>query len=143
MAGPLRDCPPSPNCVCSEATDPGHSIEPIRVIGPPEVAFQKARDVISGWKRCSVVRFDRDFLHAECKSAIFRFVDDLELNLQPADQEIAVRSASRVGHSDFGVNRRRVERLRDALIQAGLAAGKKEMVEKLDLNKDGIISFEE
>ncbi|MCH2186741.1 DUF1499 domain-containing protein [Myxococcota bacterium] len=126
MTGPLRDCPPSPNCVCSEATDPAHAIEPIRIIGPPEVAFQKARDVIRGWKRCSVVRFDPEFLLAECKSAVFRFVDDLELDLKPDRREIAVRSASRVGHSDFGVNRRRVERLREALIQAGVAAPKAE-----------------
>lgn len=121
VTGTLQKCPPSPNCVCSEATDPDHAIEPIRVVGPPEEAFKKARDVIRGWNRCSIVRFDSDFLHAECKSAVFRFVDDLELELKPDRHEIAVRSASRVGHSDFGVNRRRVERLREALIQAGFA----------------------
>ncbi|MDG2048940.1 MAG: DUF1499 domain-containing protein [Myxococcota bacterium] len=121
MAGALRPCPPSPNCVCSESEDPLHAIAPIQTVGTPEVAFQKAEEVIRGWNRCTVIRFDPDFLHAECKSAIFRFVDDLELALRPDQREIAVRSASRVGHSDFGVNRRRVERLREALIKAGVA----------------------
>ncbi len=72
---------------------------------------------------CPVRRSSRvtdDYLHAECSSAVFGFVDDLELHLRPAEKLIAVRSASRVGHSDFGVNRKRVEQLRSLLIKQRL-----------------------
>ena len=61
-----------------------------------------------------------DYLHAECRSAVFGFVDDLELNLRPAEGIIAVRSASRLGYSDLGVNRKRIETLRTALIRQGI-----------------------
>ena len=121
MTGVLRTCPSSPNCVCSDAQDEVHAIAPIQITGSPEAAFEKARDIIRGWKRCQVIQFEPNFLHAECRSAILRFVDDLELVLHANRHEIAVRSASRVGYSDFGVNRRRVERLRSALIEAGVA----------------------
>ena len=121
MTGVLRECPSSPNCVCSDAQDEVHAIAPIQITGSPEAAFEKARDIIRGWKRCQVIQFEPNFLHAECKSAVLRFVDDLELVLRANRHEIAVRSASRVGYSDFGVNRRRVERLRSALIEAGVA----------------------
>jgi uncharacterized protein (DUF1499 family) len=60
------------------------------------------------------------YLHVECRSLVFRFVDDLELELRPGDGIIAVRSASRKGHSDFGVNRRRVEDLRERLRSRGV-----------------------
>jgi len=61
-----------------------------------------------------------DYLHAECSSAFFGFVDDLELHLRPGQGTIAVRSAARLGHSDFGVNRKRVEKLRSLLTQQGV-----------------------
>jgi uncharacterized protein (DUF1499 family) len=60
------------------------------------------------------------YLHAECRSALLGFVDDLELHLRPSEGVIAVRSASRLGYSDFGVNRRRVEVLRASLISRGM-----------------------
>lgn len=121
MAGSLRACPSSPNCVSSDARDAGHRIDPIRIVGPPEEAFEAARRVVAGWPRSEVVRDEPDFLHVECTSAVMRFVDDLELLLRSDRAEIAVRSASRVGYSDLGVNRRRVERLREELVAAGVA----------------------
>jgi len=60
------------------------------------------------------------YLHMECKSLIFRFVDDLELLLTPTTGIIDIRSASRLGKSDFGVNRKRVESLRQVLLNKGL-----------------------
>jgi uncharacterized protein (DUF1499 family) len=60
-----------------------------------------------------------DYLHAECRSAVFGLVDDLELHLRQSEGIIAVRSASRLGYSDLGVNRRRVEGLRSSLIALG------------------------
>ncbi len=69
--------------------------------------------------RMRVVSASDDYLHAEERSRLFRFVDDLELLAAP-DGELIVRSASRVGRSDLGVNRRRVERLRALLERSGL-----------------------
>jgi uncharacterized protein (DUF1499 family) len=63
-----------------------------------------------------------DYLHAECRSALFRFVDDLEIQLRPGEGIAAVRSASRVGYSDLGVNRKRVESLRAELAEAGVVS---------------------
>jgi uncharacterized protein (DUF1499 family) len=70
--------------------------------------------------RTRIVTDAEGYLHAECRSALLGFVDDLELHLRPADAQIAVRSASRLGYSDMGVNRRRVEALRAALAARGV-----------------------
>ena len=70
--------------------------------------------------RTRIVTETDDYLHAECRSAFFGFVDDLELHLRPTQGIIAVRSAARLGHSDFGVNRKRVENLRALLHRQGV-----------------------
>jgi uncharacterized protein (DUF1499 family) len=67
-----------------------------------------------------VITESDNYLHAECESAVFGFVDDLELHLRSLEGVIAVRSASRLGYSDLGVNRRRVERLRAMLARQGV-----------------------
>jgi len=122
VAGALRACPPSPNCVSSDAHDADHAVAPIRITAPPEQAWAAAVRIVSGWDRTELVRSEAGYLHVECTSALMRFVDDLELVLRPAREEIAVRSASRLGYSDLGANRRRVERLRAELVEAGVAA---------------------
>jgi len=63
-------------------------------------------------KRTTIVAEKEDYLHAEAKSLIFRFVDDVEFYFPATEKLIHVRSASRVGHSDLGVNRKRVEEIR-------------------------------
>ena len=116
----LRACPESPNCVSIAATDEEHSIEAFSLIGDAEEAWQAARRILAESPRTRIVTEGGNYLHAECTSRIFRFVDDLELQLRPDDGVIAVRSASRIGHSDLGVNRDRVESLRASLAEAGL-----------------------
>jgi len=116
----LSACPESPNCVSSLATDDEHSIDPFVLTAGADEAWQSARRILSEFPRTRIVNEGGNYLHAECTSRIFRFVDDLELQLRPADGLIAVRSASRVGHSDLGVNRDRVESLRASLAEAGL-----------------------
>ena len=106
----LAPCPNSPNCVSSEATDAKHRVEPLRFSGPAEAAQARLRAVIAKWSRTAIVEDLPGKLRAECKSSLFGFVDDLDLVL--GDGVIQVRSASRSGWSDLGVNRRRVERLR-------------------------------
>lgn len=113
--GRLWPCPPSPNCVCSDNIDTTHRIEPLRLAAKPADAWPIVERSIRELPRTKVVNCGPDYLHAECSSSIFGFVDDLELHLRAEDGIIAVRSASRLGYSDFGVNRRRVERLRKIL----------------------------
>ncbi len=76
------------------------------------------RTVVESMPRTTVVEQRGAYLHAEARTLVFRFVDDLELLL--TDDELVVRSASRVGRSDLGVNARRVEALRERLEEAGL-----------------------
>jgi len=115
----LAPCPSSPNCVSSTARDE-HFIEPFRLATEPAAAWRALHEVVAELPRTRIVRFDARWLHAECRSRIFGFVDDLELELRPDDNLIAVRSASRVGYSDLGVNRDRVERIRAELRARGV-----------------------
>ncbi len=115
----LAACPPTPNCVCSDDRDSGHRIEPYGLATDPKAAWNALQDVLSSTTRIRIVTQTADYIHAEATSLVFRFVDDAEFHLRSEEGIIAVRSASRLGSSDFGVNRRRIERLRDHLIEAG------------------------
>jgi uncharacterized protein (DUF1499 family) len=109
--GKLQPCPDSPNCVCS--TDPApHYVEPLAFTGDADAAMSRLKTVLAGQARTRLVAEEADYLHAECSSLIFRFVDDLEFHLDRPGKKIHVRSASRAGKYDFGVNRRRVEAIR-------------------------------
>lgn len=113
-AGRLAPCPDSPNCVSSQ-TDPAdrtHFIQPLRYEDASEAAWARLVRLVSSQPRTRVIKVTDRYLHAEVSTLVLRFVDDLEFLLGPA--EIHVRSASRLGRTDFGVNRRRVERLRRA-----------------------------
>ncbi|MEX0961129.1 MAG: DUF1499 domain-containing protein [Burkholderiales bacterium] len=115
----LAPCPASPNCVCSDETGAQHAITPFRLKLPAAQAWAAAREAVLAQPRTTIVTEGPDYVHAECASALFGYVDDLELHLRADENIIAIRSASRLGHSDFGVNRKRVERLRSALSRQG------------------------
>jgi uncharacterized protein (DUF1499 family) len=109
--GRLRPCPGTPNCVCSEDGDPAAQIAPLAFEGAPERAWRRLTESIRALGGTIVA--DRDgYLRATFTSRVFRFVDDVELRMVADRGLIHVRSASRVGKSDFGVNRKRVEALR-------------------------------
>ena len=114
--GPQQDglapCPSTPNCVSSQADDADHRVEPLRFEGAPETALRRLERIIEALPRARVVSRGKDYMHAEFRSRVFGFVDDVEFLLAPADGLIHVRSASRVGYSDLGVNRERVAELR-------------------------------
>ena len=115
---PLPPCPDSPNCVCSQATDPRHAISPLQYTGASADAMRRLQHTLSELPRVRIVTASDVYLHAEFTSAVLRFVDDIEFVIDPAQQRIDVRSASRVGHYDFGVNRKRVETIRRAFERA-------------------------
>ena len=110
----LAPCPASPNCVSSQATDAEHLTEPLRFTGEATLAWNRLKSALGTESRLSIVEDTGSYLHAEVRSLVFRFVDDVEFVLDPEAGVIQVRSASRTGYSDFGVNRRRVERIRKA-----------------------------
>ncbi len=121
----LAPCPKSPNCVSSLAPDDAHRVAPFRIAGDPARAWRAARAAVQSIPRTRIAEERPDYLRAECTSRLFRFVDDLELALDLGAGRIEVRSASRTGYGDLGVNRARVEALREQLVGAGaLKAGK-------------------
>jgi uncharacterized protein (DUF1499 family) len=106
--------------VSSDAVQHCHRVEPFRPrSGGPE-AWRAIVATVERLARTRVVVNTEGYLRAESKSWLFGFVDDLELEVRPNENVIAVRSASRVGRSDMGVNRRRVERLRRLLTDDGV-----------------------
>jgi uncharacterized protein (DUF1499 family) len=114
----LAACPSSPNCVSSDAEDRAHFVAAFELSQPAADAWRAARAAVESLARTRVIEVSGDYLHAECSSALFGFVDDLELHLRASEGIIAVRSASRLGYGDMGVNRRRVEQLRALLAAA-------------------------
>ncbi len=117
--GRLRGCPKSPNCVSSEAPDDAHRVAAFRIRGEPGEAWGHFVDAVRALPRTEVVSEQAGYLHAESRSRLLGFVDDLELQLRAEEGVVAVRSASRLGYGDLGVNRRRVEALRRALRERG------------------------
>jgi len=98
-------------------------VVPLRLVGDPAQSWDALRDAIARRPRTRIVASDDRYLHAECRTRLLGFVDDLELLRQAFGGTVAVRSASRVGRSDLGANRRRVEALRRDLAGAGLVEG--------------------
>jgi uncharacterized protein (DUF1499 family) len=97
------------------ADDRVHAIPPIPFTIPPQAVVHAIMDVIAEHKRSRIVSRDTLYVHAEFRSRVFRFVDDVEFVVDPADHVVHFRSASRVGRSDFGVNRKRMEGLSQTL----------------------------
>jgi len=118
--GRLAPCPSTPNCVSSDATDSAHATPAFQLVVPPAEAWRAIRATLESMPRTTIITASEGYVYAECSSAVFGFVDDLELHLRSAQNSIAVRSASRLGHSDFGVNRKRVENFRLLLRQQGV-----------------------
>src|SRR5262245_14595516 len=115
----LAPCPSSPNCVSSDAQDGSHFAPAFQLAVPATDAWRAGRATVANLPRIKIITETADYLHAECSSTFFGFVDDLELHLRPEKNIIAVRSAARLGYSDLGVNRKRVEKLRALLVRQG------------------------
>ncbi len=116
--GRLRPCPDSPNCVSSESDRPSSHVEPLTFKGPAEKAWSDLRETLR--EMGGTIQEEKDsYLWATFTSNIFRFVDDMEFRMVSAGGLIHVRSGSRKGYSDLGVNRRRVEKLRALFSKKG------------------------
>jgi len=114
----LPACPSSPNCVSSQATDADHAIAPFKIVGNVEEAWTALKKALISQSRTVITDETGSTLHAQATSLVFRFVDDIDAILDTDARLIHIRSASRTGYGDFGVNRKRVEMLRSQLQQA-------------------------
>jgi uncharacterized protein (DUF1499 family) len=108
----MTPCPSKPNCVSSTSKEAKHYIEPIRFSGSAEDARTRLLGVLNSMKRSRLVKVSNDYIRAEFTSAIMRFVDDVEFRFDEQHGILHVKSASRKGYYDLGVNRRRVEEIR-------------------------------
>ena len=108
--GHLAPCPSSPNCVSSEATG-SHHVAPFPYTGTEQHAQSVLLGVIRHYPRTRIVQRQPGYIYATFTTRWLRFTDDVEFWFQPKQRQIAVRSASRVGYSDFGKNRYRVQAL--------------------------------
>jgi uncharacterized protein (DUF1499 family) len=110
LAPPRR----TPNCVSSQAdpADAEHYIAPISFKGDAAAAMAAVRAAVEGMRDSSIIRAESGYIHAEFRTRIMRFIDDVEFHFDEKAGRIEVRSASRLGRRDFGVNRARVESLR-------------------------------
>jgi uncharacterized protein (DUF1499 family) len=112
----ITPCPKTPNCVSSLAPPGPQHLDPIPFKGAREAARQRLFSVLRGMERTKIVEETEDYIHAECRSRLFHFVDDVEMVLDDKTKLIHFRSASRLGRSDFGVNRKRMEQIRRAFL---------------------------
>jgi uncharacterized protein (DUF1499 family) len=112
----LAPCPRTPNCVSTQAPAGPQHIDPIPYAGPLAAARAKVLQILRNYQRTRIVAEEPAYLKAECRSAIFHFVDDVEFVLDDGAKRIDFRSASRLGRKDFGVNRKRMEEIRAAFL---------------------------
>lgn len=110
--GRLRACPKTPNCVSTQATDEKHQIDPIK----PEMSFEAAQkrmvEVIQSMPRTKIITEKANYIHVEFRSFAWRFVDDVEFYFDESAGLIHFHSASRIGRGDMGMNRKRMEKVR-------------------------------
>ena len=106
-------CPDSPNCVSTKSTDKEHSIENIKYTSTLEDANQRIIEIINSMKRTKIVVSKPSYIYATFTTKLFKFVDDVEIFFDDSLKVIHFRSASRVGYSDMGLNRKRMEEVRN------------------------------
>jgi uncharacterized protein (DUF1499 family) len=109
--GELAACPDRPNCVSSRAEDPEQRMAPLSLEQSAEKALAEISGIIRSMPRTRIVTADDHYLHAEFRSLVFGFVDDVEFAIAEEEHVIHFRSASRLGRSDLGVNRQRMEEI--------------------------------
>jgi len=115
--GRLAACPSSPNCVSTQAEDDAHKMEPLSYTGSVQDAQARILAILQSTERTTVVRDEPGYIHAEGRSRIFRFVDDVEFYFDDNAKLIHFRSAARLGQGDGGVNRTRMQSIADAFSQ--------------------------
>lgn len=110
--GKLAKCPSSPNCVSTQADDEEHGMAAVKYNTTSAAAMETIESVIEeNFPRAKQVHTREHYLHYEFTSFLFRFVDDVEFLIDDTNKQIHFRSASRVGYSDLGANRKRMAKI--------------------------------
>lgn len=116
--GRLSPCPSKPNCVSSQSEDKSHFIPPLSFATPTDTTRRALLDVLPQMEGAAVITTEAFYIRAEFTSKTMKYVDDVEFLVDPLSNIIHVRSASRLGYSDRGANRKRVEDIRARLADA-------------------------
>ena len=101
----------------SKCIEVAHCVREDWDVSEIEQPFNKIKEIIENAPRSVIVDFDRDYLHAEVTSKWMKYVDDLEVSFIPESSKLQVRSESRVGESDLGVNKKRIHLLKSKLFE--------------------------
>jgi len=117
LGGKLYSCPTSPNCVSTTAEKESQRMECLVFTGDAQAAMAKLVEVVSSMPRSRVISQTENYLYVEFSSLLFRFVDDVEFLIDAENNKIDFRSASRVGYSDMGANRRRMTTLSNRFLK--------------------------
>ena len=119
LAVMLPPCPSTPNCVSTQATSAVHAIAPISYRGSAEEAMTRIAAIVGSMPRATIVERTPRSMRVEFRTRLFRFVDDVQFEIDETKKTVEFRSASRVGRSDLGVNRKRMEAIRAAFAASG------------------------
>ena len=99
----------------SKCVEIAHCVREDWEVSSIEQPFKEIKEIIENSPRTEIVELDGDYLHAEVTSKWMKYVDDLEISFVPESSKLLVRSESRVGESDLGVNQKRVDSLKSML----------------------------
>lgn len=114
--GKLAPCPNKPNCVSTQSTDEKNKMESYSYSGTEGEALAKLKEILSNRKRTKIVKEEENYIRAEETSKLLKFVDDIEFYLDGQSKTVHFRSASRTGYSDLGVNKKRMEEIKEAFL---------------------------
>ena len=117
QVGSLALCGNKPNCVCSLDNRPNYMISPLDWTGTEVMGIEKIEALVNSYPRTKVISKSGNYLHAEFRTLIFGYVDDVEFLVDVDSKKIHIRSASRLGYSDLGANRSRMEKLSNQFTQ--------------------------
>lgn len=115
--GKFSPCPDKPNCVSSQSLEESAKVDPLKFLGTLEESKERLKKTLHSFENIKIITENENYIHAEATSKIFKFVDDVEFYLDQKNQVIHIKSASRIGHSDLGVNKGRVNSLHFEFVQ--------------------------
>lgn len=127
--GRLAPCPDSPNCVATQTEDHEHWIAPLTYSSDSDNVINVLEAIVRQQPRTTVIEKKQDYLYVEFRSAFFRFTDDVEFYAEAESGRVHFRSASRVGRSDLGVNRARMERIRRVFLAKPLGVSGRDVLQ--------------
>lgn len=107
--GRLADCPQSPNCVSTQTNQTDKKMNPLRFSKDLETTKRLVKEVLNQMERTTIESESENYLHSIVRTKWIKFKDDVEFYFDEEARTVHFRSASRVGYSDFGVNKKRMK----------------------------------